>query len=268
MKSSLFLILFVWQIHAALGQVVQEDVRFVSQEEWLASVKAIRHGGGIFGEDILQYDEGLLREYYLHIVPKDQRWDLIWKIRGIAMFGKPQDIPVAEKQIAQYRQNNPGQDSWIQYAPDVILARHGDRAAARRVIKSLDVLGHSGNYHDLLWMCRTQAARDKLAERAADPNLDVRARYSALQPLGWLGDERFIQIATAPGAFRTFNDWSCIVQEDLAKLTGRMEFAVLESEIKARALIEKFNIRLSPPKTRISVQFGINWSKVQWDELK
>jgi hypothetical protein len=114
-------------------------------------------------------------------------------------------------------------------------------------------------------MCRTEAARDRLAERAADPKLSGLERCSALVALGRLRDNRFLKIATAPGFFYTANNSGWIIQGDLAELTGHRALGMMRTDSEAREYVEEHGVRFDHPHVKISVAGGIDWSTVKWN---
>jgi len=264
MKLTCALILMYCSNIVTDGTCGQLEYDYISTETFLTKMEAMRQGRADSQLEITRYDTNLVREYFMHAEPRNKLADLHWVIRGLAKFGTAQDAPKLKRLIEVFREQGSASGGELIYADLALRARGGDRKAFEELLAlEAKVEQEQIEFDELLWMCGTAAARDKLWEIASDRSR-LNGRLNALEFLGLLRDDRYLTIATDPELIMEVVGNGYPMYDQIVRISGVEELRQVPPE-RLHAFIVKRKIRLSSPKRILTVKGGIDWSAIAGD---
>jgi hypothetical protein len=248
--------------------VVAQSIDYIDADKWLQSVsKLARVGRADKFFQLERYDPALIVSYFRQCPLLPVEGMARYKLNGLLAYGEAKDIPQI-RQLIDILINSEAEDEAVKEfygrMPLVVAAREGDKVA-------LDELtDHSGTEALLLVaMVRTSDARDALVFVATDEKRNLHDRIVALECLRYLGDDRCLSIFLSESFTDTFfvSGYGKTFQEVWEQVSGAAPPFQFSTPEEARAWVRRSNFRVSRSERVISVRGGIDWSRLNWNQL-
>jgi len=267
-RNSIIIGLFLQLVLSVEGEAPSVNL---SQAAWLKAVEVQRCGQRDFSV-LANYDPKLLREYFRQYPALDEAPDLLWKVKGLTLFGDPSDQAILEKSVQRLKTASSHDNIDMGLFDHAIMARHGDKKATEAVVAVASNCGHTLQRFacQILWRYRDRTGLDKLSELASDRRLPATCRLNILEWLCAAGDQRCLEIALSDNLISALNQDGQLqsIGVFLAHFTGQIELRSLSSPQEIREYVRNTGCIIGSVAKRYSVSGGIDWTKVKWDELR